>query len=198
VTPVPDRSGDSAPERLATERLICERLQPQDADDILAMMLDPRVGRTLWTSPHPPSEDDVLAKLRSDIAHWERHGFGIWLLRDRAGGETVGRGGLAVSHVTGIEEVEVEWAIVSERWGQGLATELALASVRVALARLALTQLIAITLPHNAASRRVMEKAGFRYDRELEHLGLPHVLYRLSRPFPGDHSRRHRVSESRC
>ena len=33
----------------------------------------------------------------------------------------------------------------------------------------------------NAASRGVMEKVGFRYDRELDHAGLPHVIYRLSR-----------------
>ncbi len=34
------------------------------------------------------------------------------------------------------------------------------------------------TLPDNLASRRVMGKAGFAYEREIEHAGLPHVLYR--------------------
>ena len=38
--------------------------------------------------------------------------------------------------------------------------------------------LIAFTLPDNLASRRVMEKAGFAYEREILHAGLPHVLYR--------------------
>ena len=41
-----------------------------------------------------------------------------------------------------------------------------------------LHELIAITLPDNHASRRVMEKASFAYDRDLEHAGLTHVLYR--------------------
>jgi RimJ/RimL family protein N-acetyltransferase len=41
--------------------------------------------------------------------------------------------------------------------------------------------LVSFTLPDNRASRRVMEKIGFRHDTEVEHAGLPHVLYRLDR-----------------
>lgn len=63
-------------------------------------------------------------------------------------------------------------------WGQGLATELAHASVRVAFEMLELSELIAFTLPDNAASRRVMEKSGFAYADDIEHEGMPHVLYR--------------------
>jgi RimJ/RimL family protein N-acetyltransferase len=33
----------------------------------------------------------------------------------------------------------------------------------------------------NAASRRGMEKARFRHERDIEHAGLPHVLHRLRR-----------------
>ena len=35
-----------------------------------------------------------------------------------------------------------------------------------------------MTLPDNHASRRVMEKIGLRFDRDVVHRGLPHVLYR--------------------
>jgi RimJ/RimL family protein N-acetyltransferase len=171
-----------APDELHTERMIGERLKRQHADEILALMLDPRVGRTLWPTPNPLPKVKVIVQLESNIVHWEERGFGIWLLRDRTTGEMVGRGGLATSPVTGTAEVAVDWAIVPERWNQGLATELAHAAIEVAFDRLALEQLISLTLPHNRASRRVMEKAGFHYDREIEHVGRPHVLYRRSRP----------------
>jgi RimJ/RimL family protein N-acetyltransferase len=36
----------------------------------------------------------------------------------------------------------------------------------------------------NRASRRVMEKLGFEYEREVVHANLPHVLYRLSTSSP--------------
>jgi RimJ/RimL family protein N-acetyltransferase len=39
---------------------------------------------------------------------------------------------------------------------------------------------IALTLPHNAASRRVMEKAAFAYEADVLHAGLAHVRYRRS------------------
>jgi ribosomal-protein-alanine N-acetyltransferase len=70
---------------------------------------------------------------------------------------------------------------VGERWGEGLATELALASIDAGFGTLGLDELIAFTLIHNRASRRVMEKAGLSYEREFLHVGLPHALYRRVR-----------------
>jgi RimJ/RimL family protein N-acetyltransferase len=166
-----------APERLQTARLKCERLCPDHAGDLLRLLLDPVVARSLWPWPEPTSETDVQLGLAAEIEHWERHGFGIWLLRDRVTGEMVGRGGLQYTDVTGISAVEVAWAMVPERWGQGLATELACAAAAVALDQMQLPELIAVTLPDNTASRRVMEKAGFAYEREIFHVGLPHVLF---------------------
>ena len=40
------------------------------------------------------------------------------------------------------------------------------------------TEIVAFTRPDNVASRRVMEKADFVYERDVLHVGLPHVLYR--------------------
>jgi RimJ/RimL family protein N-acetyltransferase len=41
---------------------------------------------------------------------------------------------------------------------------------------------VALTLPHNERSRRVMTKVGMTFDREIEHGGVPHVLYRIRFP----------------
>ena len=66
-------------------------------------------------------------------------------------------------------------------WGRGLATEIARALLTIGFEQLALAQLVAFTLATNQASRRVMEKVGFAFERELVHgaRGLPHVLYRI-------------------
>ncbi len=164
-------------ELLETERLILERLRADHAGDLIGLLQDPRVARTLWPFPTPQSDAEVIAGLQDKIAHWERYGFGLWLMRDRATGQFVGRGGLQHTAVEGEPTIEVGWAVVPERWGEGLATELARASVEVAFGDLGLRELVAFTLPHNIASRRVMEKAGFVYDREVTHVGLLHVLY---------------------
>ena len=52
----------------------------------------------------------------------------------------------------------------------------------VAFDDLGLGEIVAFTLPTNIASRRVMEKSGFAYEREIVHAGLPHVLYRQAAP----------------
>lgn len=58
---------------------------------------------------------------------------------------------------------------------------LATAFLDVAFPRLALSDVVAFTLPTNHGSRRVMEKLGFSYEREIIYTGLPHVLYRRHR-----------------
>jgi RimJ/RimL family protein N-acetyltransferase len=39
---------------------------------------------------------------------------------------------------------------------------------------------VCFTLTTNRASQRVMEKAGFEYERDIVHAGLPHVFYRIT------------------
>jgi RimJ/RimL family protein N-acetyltransferase len=173
-------SSASTIERVVTPRLVCERVQPGDAGDLSTLLLDPRVAATLWPSANPPGEQDVLDSLRANLEHWELHGFGMWLLRDRVGGQMVGRGGLQFTYSTGLDEIEAGWAIVPERWGEGLATELAWAAIDAAFNALELRYIVALALPDNHASRRVMDKTGFVYERELLYAGLPHVLYRRS------------------
>jgi RimJ/RimL family protein N-acetyltransferase len=83
--------------------------------------------------------------------------------------------------IGGRDEVEVGYGLVAEFWGQGLATEIAAASVQTGFEVLGLPDLVCFTLTTNMRSQRVMEKVGFRYERDGEHAGLPHVFYRLRR-----------------
>ncbi|MDQ6804726.1 MAG: GNAT family N-acetyltransferase [Actinomycetota bacterium] len=167
---------------LETERMVAERLRPRHHEALAGLLRDPRVARTLWPGEPPPGEAQLHYILSDKLNHWDRYGFGLWLLRDRATGIMVGRGGLQHTVVGRDGEVEAGWAIVPERWGEGLATELAHACTAVGFGKLALEEIIAMALPTNLASRRVMEKAGFAYDRDVKHRGIAHVLYRAVRP----------------
>jgi [ribosomal protein S5]-alanine N-acetyltransferase len=166
-------------ERVQTPRLICERLVAAHAPELTVLLGDPRVARTMFADGRPLTGAEIAEGFPAKVAHWEEHGFGAWLVRDRRSLAMVGRGGLQHTWVAGADEVEVGWAIVPDRWGQGLATELAQASVRAGFDVVGLEQIVAFTLPDNLASRRVMEKSGFAYERDIVHAGLPHVLYRL-------------------
>jgi ribosomal-protein-alanine N-acetyltransferase len=165
--------------RLTTKRLSCEALVPAHAEELSRLMNDPRVAATLSPTGLPPAPGGTREDLALKQAGWDRDGFGLWLLRDRSTGEMVGRGGLQQTLATGVQEVEIGWAIVPERWGEGLATELALACVEIAFVELQLTSLIAYTRPDNLASRRVIEKAGLTYEGDFtDPYGLSELLYR--------------------
>ena len=118
--------------------------------------------------------------LGRQVDHWRQHGFGLWMARDRATGQFVGRGGLHHVEIDGRDEIEVGYTFLAEFWGRGLATELRCASVRVAFTVLRVPEIVCFTLPTNRASQRVMQKAGFRYERDLVYKDLPHVFYRLT------------------
>jgi ribosomal-protein-alanine N-acetyltransferase len=153
------------------ERLGAEHLEP-----LAALLGDPRVGATLGGALSRTQTEGILDW---HAAHWEREGFGYWLFRDVESGAPVGRGGLQRTVIARRDEVEVGWAVAPERWGQGLATEMGAAAVGVAFGALGLSEVVAFTLPGNTASRRVMEKLGFAFERETDYKGWPHVVYRL-------------------
>jgi ribosomal-protein-alanine N-acetyltransferase len=145
-----------------------------DLEFLCALLGDRRVGETLGGVRDRDAAAEILAAHR---ASWVEHGLGYWIWRDRETGEPVARGGLSRAAVEGEPVVELGWAVVPERWGQGLATELGRASIDAA-ARLGIPQVVAYTMPHNAGSRRVMEKLGMTYDRTFIHGRWgPHVLY---------------------
>jgi len=127
----------------------------------------------------PESEAEVDALLERDRVHWTTHGFGPWALLDRSTGSYVGRGGLVWITLAEERAVELPWALMPERWGEGLATEAAIAALEAAR-RLDLPEVVSLTLATNDASRRVMEKAGLGLRGEVEHEGLPHLLFRLA------------------
>jgi hypothetical protein len=67
------------------------------------LLLDPRVYRTLDPGLPPPTTADVRVNAQDKHEHWERHGFGLWLLRDTLTDELVGRGGLQYTYAGELE-----------------------------------------------------------------------------------------------
>lgn len=161
----------------STVRLNAERLQERHFDLLCRMHQNPRVMATLGGVRSAAQTREFLD---TNLAHWEQHGYGLWIFTAKESGRFVGRGGLRHAVVGGGDEVELAYALEAEFWGQGYATEMAEAIVGVGAAQHSLTNLVCFTLIENAASRRVMEKAGFAFEREIVHAGHPHVLCRLT------------------
>jgi [ribosomal protein S5]-alanine N-acetyltransferase len=160
-----------------TPRLLLRRPTANDFEHYVRLYTDPAVAATLGGMRTHAVIRDLFDRL---LAHWEQHQFGLWIARDPESGQFVGRGGLRTMALEGRDEVEVGYALLAPFWGRGLATELANESVRAAFEVLDRPDLVSFTLPTNLASQRVMQKAGFVYERDGIWADLPHVFYRLT------------------
>lgn len=164
-------------ESIRTARLELVRPTANDLDDLVRFNSDPRVMATLGPVRTPQATSSYLDRM---LDHWRKHGFGWWIVRDALTSAFAGRGGLRHASVGGQDEVELGYGLLPEFWGRGLATELARESVRMGFQDLRLRDMVSFTQTTNLASRRVLEKAGFRIERTFMHADLPHVLYRHS------------------
>ena len=165
-------------ERVATERLIGRRPEPGDLDAYRDFFCDPRVDDALWPRAlRTPADAERI--LDGHVAHWERWGFGPWAVV--LDGAVIGWGGIRHTTVEDRPEVELLWFLHPDHWRRGYSTEMAREAVRVAFAVLELDDVVAFTVPANAPSRALMEKLGMVYERDIEHAGMPHVLYRLAK-----------------
>ena len=162
------------PETFTTTRLTAERLRPQHFAAIRAMDSDPAYMALLGG---PRSALGTRGYMARNLQHWDDYGFGLWILRDSAG-EVAGRCVIRHLDVDGTDEVELGYGFHTKYWGQGLATEIAKELLRLGRHELGLPTLVAITTAANIGSQRVLIKTGLVYERDVDHEGVPHQLYR--------------------
>src|SRR6202167_4257939 len=110
--------------QLNTPRLIGTPAGPDDFADIRRLHSDPRVMATLSADGATFTEDQTRAFLQRAADHWQAHGFGLWTLRARSDGDFVGYGGIKHATVEGSDVIELAYAITSNHWRKGFATEL--------------------------------------------------------------------------
>jgi RimJ/RimL family protein N-acetyltransferase len=149
-----------------------------DGPALMRVLGAPQVA--CWLAPagrHAPvTVAECAARARAGAAHWLAHGFGPWIVCE--GAHTVACGGLSLRLLEGRAELELAWAVLPDAWNRGVATAIGCEALALAGTRGA-GEVVALTRVDNLASRRVMDKLGMSAERELQHAGLPHVLYRV-------------------
>jgi RimJ/RimL family protein N-acetyltransferase len=177
-----------APE-LATARLLLRGWRESDLEPFAAINADPEVMRFLGRPLSAAASDALVARI---VEHFARHGFGLWAVELRDGGELAGFVGLSIPRFEASFTpcVEIGWRLGRAFWGRGIATEAAREALRFGFLEADLAEIVSFTVPANARSRSVMERLGMRrdLDADFEHPAMPaghplrlHLLYRLER-----------------
>lgn len=150
----------------ASERTILRELEDtrQDAAFILELVREPSWLRFIGDRGVTDLQGARAYLRRAILASYERHGFGLWGIRLR-GGEMAGICGILKRDW--LPDPDLGFALLERHAGRGLATEASAAAIEHARDELGLRRLAAITDPENAASARVLEKLGFRFERRV-------------------------------
>ena len=164
---------------LETERLILRHFVVEDAPFMLSLVNDPAwlqyIGdRNVHTIPE--AEQDLL---KGAIESYETNGFGFYMVLLKDSLIPIGTCGLAKRDF--LDTPDFGFAFLPEYTGKGLAYEVASANMAYAKEILGLTDLVAITLPNNEKSIRLLEKLGFWLDKNFLDHGEEVSLYRFPR-----------------
>jgi len=147
------------PDTIPTPRLVLRRPVMGDVAALTELANNIKIHRMLARLPHPYTSEDAIHFIQSIARSGDHHAYAIdW------DGTMVGVAGLQFGAG---KTPELGYWIGETFWGNGFATEIAIAlisAVRATGARAIRAQALSI----NAGSRRVLEKAGL----ELEYEGI--------------------------
>src|SRR5437660_9477793 len=145
---------------LETDRLLLREYVEEDAEAFFKLNSDPEVLRFVPDKALLNVEQARQLLIDHASADYRKYGFGRCACILKSTGEQIGFAGL--KYLDELGEVDVAYRLMPVYWGQGLATEVAIASVCFGFAHLSLKQIIGLVIPEHIASVRVLEKAGLR------------------------------------
>ena len=140
---------------LETKRLYLRQLTLDDTDDLYEILSDPEAMRYY---PAPFTREQTIGWIEWNLRNYTQYGFGLWAVVHKGDGLVLGDCGLTMQPVEGRQEIEIGYHLKRTVWGNGYATEAALACRDYAFAVLNAPRVVSIVNPQNTPSRRVAER----------------------------------------
>jgi RimJ/RimL family protein N-acetyltransferase len=178
---------------IRTPRLLLRNWEESDSDHFIAMGQDTRVMEYFPSLLTQEQSREFIRKTKEGFAE---RGWGLWAAEDLASSAFIGFIGIKLIleefPVKSIQSppVEIGWRLKPEWWNQGLATEGALACLKLGFETLEIREIISFTSLLNTPSIRVMQKIGMTRNiaDDFDHPRVPqgdklrkHVVYRMTK-----------------
>jgi len=163
---------------LQTARLLLREFTPLDADALALVLSDPE---TMRYYPAPYDRASVERWIERNRQRYQDDGVGLWAMELTKTQQIIGDCGIILQQVEGERLYEIGYHLRRDFWGQGLATEAAIACRDWAFAHLKADRLISLIRPENLPSCRVAERTGMTVWKEVNWQGLPHCVYSIER-----------------
>jgi RimJ/RimL family protein N-acetyltransferase len=157
--------------RLETDRLVIRTFEARDGKPWIAMVSEPEFARFLPSAPDPTQETFERA-FQERLAMEREIGYTMWAVEEKATRAFVGQCGIRPVDEGAGPEVDLAYHFKMACWNRGYATEAALAVLAHGLGPVGLKVIMAVAVPENIGSLKVMAKARMRYQGVVDYFGL--------------------------
>jgi ribosomal-protein-alanine N-acetyltransferase len=157
----PVRRGRPGP----TPRLTLRELESRDAPFICELLTDPGFLRYIGDRGVRDLDSARRYIEQGPRASYAANGFGLWAVERRDTGAPIGICGLLKRDT--LDDVDIGYAMLAAQGGAGFALEAAEATLAWARDALGLRRVVAIVMPDNARSIRLLERLGMRFESHL-------------------------------
>lgn len=162
---------------IETDRLLIRPFTEKDIEPSYRMNLDKEVSKFTGDGG-VVSRKEIKRRITENVfGDYEKYGFGRLVVVWKENGKFIGFTGL--KYLEDLHEVDLGYRFMKEYWGKGIATESATASIKLGFDLLHLNKIIAMVLPQNKGSIRVLEKLDFKFDKEIVEDGQLAKVYSL-------------------
>jgi RimJ/RimL family protein N-acetyltransferase len=150
---------------LETERLVLRRMTADDAEFILTLVNEPSFIRFIGDKGVRNHADAVQYIETGPVANYARFGFGQYLVELKENRVPIGMCGLTKKD--SLPDVDVGFAFLPAFWSKGYAFEAAAAVKAYAKDVLGIDRLVAVTIPDNESSIKLLDRIGLRFERMI-------------------------------
>lgn len=166
-----------------TERLILREILPSDADKMFKMDSDPGVHRFLGNDP-VKNINQITDAIQFIRQQYIDNGIGRWAVVSRSTDEFIGWAGLKfVTELTNHHKdyYDLGYRLIRKHWGNGYATEAAVASLKYAFEKIGTDEVFAMAETENINSINVLKKSGFRLIEKFDLDGIEHLWFQIKK-----------------
>ncbi len=160
---------------MKSDRLVFRHYATADFNDYFQLVSNAEVMKMITGRPllEKETRERFDKMMKVNIENPEIGHFKVTLKSD---GSFVGHSKLVM---TNTNEAEIGYVLLPQHWGKGFGNEIAQTLVSLGKQATAIHNLIAIIDPENTASKRILEKQGFKWDYDGDYIGLPAAYFKL-------------------
>lgn len=150
-------------EIIKTERLLLKPFSTEDTDFIIELLNTEGWIKNIGDRNVKTTEEAKNYLQNGPLKSYDVNGFGLYLVQLKETGTSIGMSGFVKRDY--LDHPDIGFAFLPAYIGKGYAFEIATRIIEYGFMELGFEKILAITLPENTASVKLIERMGFTYEK---------------------------------